>query len=147
MPGLVGLIAGRRLDAGGQLIEIHDLLTPQLILYILILLIPTAVMFSSAEMLAALAAHSYREAQSYLQPGSMVVTIPVLLAALAELDPRGWSAVVPILNVANLVFEALLGDLHPTALIYVTLANGGFALIAAAITVWSFRRGTLALAN
>jgi sodium transport system permease protein len=80
---------------------------------ILLLVIPFAV-FSSAVLLAISAyARSFREAQTYLLPVTLVALLAVTLALVPQIRLASIVAVIPISNVALGIREALTGHLLP----------------------------------
>jgi len=87
-------------------------LGPKAVVSLFLMALPVAVLFSAALMTIALFARTYKEAQSYLTPMTMVVVIPAIASMLpgVELTPR--LALIPILNVSLLCKELVTGTYH-----------------------------------
>ncbi len=105
-------------------------ITPQMILTILLLMIPTACLFSALLMSISIFAKSYKEAQSYASPLMMVIILPALVSFIPGVELNIKLAFVPLVNVCLAIKEALLGNFNPlyigiifvSALIYAAFA-------------------------
>jgi len=111
-------------------------ITPPMILTILLLMIPTACLFSALLMSISISAKSYKEAQSYVSPLMMVIILPALVSFIpgVELDIR--LAFVPLVNVCLAIKEALLGNFN---LLYIAIIFTS-ALIYAAFAIFVTHR-------
>ena len=107
---------------------------------VLCMILPVAVMFSAALLAIALAAKSFKEAQSYISPLMIVVILPAVSAMLpgVELDAR--LALVPILNVSLVSKEILSGTYHWNLILLILLSSTAYAAVALAVAVAQFRR-------
>lgn len=79
------------------------------VLTLLSCLVPAALMASGVALAVASLARTFKEAQSFLTPVSMVAMLPGLLALMPGIELNGWTAAVPLLNVALLIKATVLG--------------------------------------
>ncbi len=97
---------------------------------VLVLLVPFAVLSSAVLMTLSSYARSYREAQTYLLPLTLVVLVPVGLAAAPQVNLASIVAVVPVANVALATREAVSGDLGWVSMAVVFLSTCLYAVVA-----------------
>ncbi len=106
-------------------------ITPPMILTILLLMIPTACLFSALLMAISIFAKSYKEAQSYVSPLMMVVILPALVSFIPGVELDIKLAFVPLVNVCLAIKEVLLGNfnsLHITVIFISALVYAAFAI-------------------
>jgi sodium transport system permease protein len=89
-------------------------------------LIPAACMVSGIALAIASLARNFKEAQSLMTPVSLLGTLPGMLALMPGVELTGWTAAVPLLNVALLVKAVVLGAAHPLH-VAITLVSIGLA--------------------
>lgn len=77
---------------------------------VFVMVVPIAIMLSAAQMALALFAKSFKEAQSYLTPLTLVVMIPAVFGMLPGMDLNYRLALVPILNTSLACKEILTGN-------------------------------------
>lgn len=75
---------------------------------VVLMMIPTAVLFSAALLALAVMARSYKEAQSYVSPLMFIVIIPSMVAFMPGIELNAAWAWVPVSNIALAVRSALL---------------------------------------
>ena len=80
---------------------------------ILLLLVPFAVFTSSILLVVSAYARSFREAQTYLLPVTLVAMVGVALGLIPQIKLASIVAVIPVANVALGIREALTGQLMP----------------------------------
>jgi sodium transport system permease protein len=104
---------GYAFAAGGGMGEEFALkVSPTSIITILLLMIPTSSLFSAILMSLSLSAKTYKEAQSYVTPFMMVVIMPAMISFLPGIE-LGWGlAFVPIVNIALMIKEAMMGTVN-----------------------------------
>jgi sodium transport system permease protein len=107
---------------------------------VLVLMLPLAIMFSSALLALGLFARTAKEAQSYLSPLMMVVILPAMAALLPGVELNARVALVPILNVSLTAKELLTGHYQWGLLAVVFLSSCVYAALALAAAVWTFKR-------
>jgi sodium transport system permease protein len=101
---------------------------------------PVAVLFAALQLTIALAAKSYKEAQSYLSPLIIVVLLPAMIGMLPGIELSAKTALVPILNLSLVCKEMLSGVWHWH---YIGLIFGStcvYASVALALCVRMFNR-------
>lgn len=105
---------------------------------LLLILLPVAIMAGSLMLAIALAARSFKEAQSYLTPLIMVVIFPALLGGLPGMELSPTLSLVPILNATQLIKAILQGD-FPAVPFFITCgANVAYAALCFGFAVRSF---------
>lgn len=100
---------------------------------ILLLLIPVACAFSAVVLAISIYARSYKEAQNYMSPISMLAFLPVLVAMMPNMELTLTTAMIPVTNVALAIKEIIKGTVDYTmigAIFIATVVLAG-ALIAA----------------
>lgn len=106
---------------------------PTSIALVILLMIPTAVLFSSLLMAIAVMARSYKEAQSYVTPLMMLVIIPSMAAFMPGLELNEALAWIPVTSIALGVKSVLLtarGEGYQWGgLIMVFVSSGVYSLI------------------
>lgn len=104
------------------------------IIWILILMIPTAVLFSSLLIAISIAARSYKEGQSYVTPLLMAAIMPAMVSMVPGLELNAVLAFIPVVNICMAMKEVILGVYQPgmIALVFLSTAlYAGFALFVA----------------
>jgi membrane protease YdiL (CAAX protease family) len=145
---LVSSIASVLLNLVGLLIAVVSGLTPgkiggdTLIIppignvsVVVLLLVPFAVLTSALLLAMSSYARSYREAQTYLLPLTILILIPVGLAAAPHVELSSIVAVVPVANVALATREAVVGRLEILPMMLVLGSTCFYAF-------WMLRRAT-----
>jgi len=107
---------------------------------VLVLMLPLAIMFSSALLALGLFARTAKEAQSYLSPLMMLVILPAMAALLPGVELNARLALVPILNVSLTAKELLTGHYQWGLLTMVFLSSCVYAALALTAAVWTFKR-------
>ncbi|WP_105189637.1 ABC transporter permease [Pseudoalteromonas sp. T1lg48] len=79
------------------------------LLAMLSLLIPLAAMFSSIVLSISIYARTFKEAQNYMGPLSMLVFIPVMISVMPNMELTYKTAFIPVTNVALAIKELLKG--------------------------------------
>jgi sodium transport system permease protein len=96
------------------------------------MVMPLAVLFSAALLAIALFAKSYREAQSYLSPLTIVVMLPAVVSVLPGVELNAALSLIPVLNTSLVSKEIVSGVYHwgYMALIF------GSSCVYAALALW-----------
>ena len=97
---------------------------------IFIILIPLAALFSALFISLSAFAKSYKEAQSYLTPLFIISELPAMVVLLPGIQLTNTMAFIPIVNVALLFKEMLMGKFIVTHLIFVFLSMSVYAGLA-----------------
>ncbi|MEA1871044.1 MAG: ABC transporter permease [Candidatus Bipolaricaulota bacterium] len=137
----VGLLIGVRFFGGG-LTPAGSEATFSLSLpsfgWMLVVLVPLAVILSALVIIVGSFARSQKEASTYLMPIYMVIVLVGLVSMTGGVSFEGARFLIPIANALYALQEIIVGDLHFMHLIYTLVANvlcGGL-LIAASIQVF-----------
>lgn len=80
-------------------------------LLIFLMLVPVVAIFASILLSLSIYAKSFKEAQSYMGPMSILVIIPIMLALLPGVELKGGWAWVPITNVSLAMKELVKGTM------------------------------------
>jgi sodium transport system permease protein len=86
-------------------IAMHDFLL------IFLMLVPVVAIFAAVLLSISIYAKSFKEAQSYMGPMSILVVIPIMLALLPGVELKGVWAWVPITNVSLAMKELVKGTM------------------------------------
>ena len=113
---------------------------PGTVLAIFVLALPVAVLFSAVLMTISLFAKSYKEAQSYLTPMSIVVIIPAVAAVLPGVELTPKLALVPIVNVSLLCKELVADTYHWNFIALIFLSTCVYAAVALFLAIKMFQR-------
>ncbi|MFP4171415.1 MAG: ABC transporter permease subunit/CPBP intramembrane protease [Candidatus Hydrogenedentota bacterium] len=130
-------------ELGGA--EIH--LAPVTGLIILAALIPLAFFISALMMSVAVFARSFREAQNFVTPFFVLITLPPALVALPGVTLSAATQFLPIANVA-LLFKTLMTE--PVAgetMFAVFFSTGTYALLSLVLAAWIFQREDVVLSQ
>lgn len=146
----VSFVAGKKMffdssESANSLL--HATIDLRGVLAVFVMVLPLSVLFSAAILAVSLFAKTYREAQSYLTPMTMLVTLPAIMSFLPGLELNAKTALVPILN-TSLVSKEIVAGLHPWG--YIALVFGTSCLYAAAalaFAVWLFHRESVLFRN
>ncbi len=107
-------------------------ISPRALLSVFVMVVPLAVLFSAALLAISLFAKSYREAQSYLSPLTIVVMLPAIVSVLPGVELNAGLSLIPVLNTSLISKEIVSGTYHwgYMALIF------GSSCVYAAIALW-----------
>lgn len=85
-------------------------LTPAMQVSIFLMLVPMALLASSAQMLASLFAKTFKEAQTYLGMLTLAPALPVMVVMFKDLKTASWMYFVPILSQQQLLTTVMRGE-------------------------------------
>ena len=102
------------------------------LLAVFVMVVPLAVLFSAALLAISLFAKSYREAQSYLSPLTIVVMLPAVVSVLPGVELNAGFSLIPVLNTSLVSKEIVSGTYHWG---YMSLIFGS-SCVYAAIALW-----------
>jgi len=131
---LMSLTDGGR--AGGFTLSIN----PESVAAVFVMVLPLAVLFSAALLAIALYAKSYKEAQSYLQPMTILVVVPTIVSVLPGVELSARLALVPILSTSLVSKEILMGTYHWNYIALIFISSCVYAAAALSIAVKLFER-------
>lgn len=119
---------------------VHFSIDPSAILAVFVMILPLSVLFSAVLLAIALFAKSFREAQTYLSPLTIIVIMPAIIALLPGIELNTRTALIPILS-TTLVCKELVGGSHPWGFItLIFFASCLYASVAIGIAVTLFNR-------
>lgn len=97
-------------------------ITPVMIFIILMMMIPTACLFSALLMSISIFAKSYKEAQSYVSPLMTLIILPSMVAFLPGVELDMKLALIPVVNICLCIKESLMGHINwlYVAIIFIT---------------------------
>jgi sodium transport system permease protein len=117
--------------------------TPLAIGEILLVLVPTVILFASLLTAVSARSRNVRECQTSLTLVSVLVITPALFSQFigyTEFARAIWISMIPVLNSATAVRQALSGEFHPLNLAITVVVNLTLGLAAMAYTVALFKR-------
>ncbi len=119
---------------------VHYAIDPRGILAVLLMVLPLTVLFSATLLTIALFAKSFREAQTYLSPLTIIVILPAVVAMLPGVELNTRTALIPILS-TSLVGKEIMAGNHPWGFILlIFLSSCVYAAIALGAAVTMFNR-------
>jgi len=80
-------------------------------LLIFLMLVPVVAIFSAVLLSISIYAKSFKEAQSYMGPMTILVVVPIMLALLPGVELKGGWAWVPVTNVSLAMKELVKGTM------------------------------------
>ena len=101
----------------------YQILSPYTIGLITLMLIPLTAFFSGILIPASIYAKSFKEAQSMIQPLTIFVILPLIIAMLPGFELNAMTALIPVVNVALATKEIVAGtiDYGLLSLVFVSL--------------------------
>jgi sodium transport system permease protein len=119
---------------------VHYSIDPRGILAVFLMVLPLSVLFSATLLAIALYAKSFREAQTYLSPLTVVVIMPAVVALLPGVELNTRTALIPILS-TSLVGKEIMAGNHPWGFILlIFFSSCVYASIALGAAVTMFNR-------
>jgi sodium transport system permease protein len=103
-------------------------ISASMVFVVLLMMIPTACLFSALLMTVAIFAKSYKEAQSYISPMMFIIILPALVSFVPGIELNLQLAFVPLINICLSIREALMGNIN---WLYVGVIFASTALYAA----------------
>ncbi|MBQ4832447.1 ABC transporter permease [Pseudoalteromonas sp. MMG010] len=93
------------------------------LILIFILLLPLAAIFSAIALAISIYARSFKEAQNYMAPLSIVVFFPVMISLMPNMELTSKTAFIPITNVSLAIKEIVKGTVDFTYIGYIFIAT------------------------
>ncbi len=113
---------------------------PMAVGLILLIVAPTAVTAAAVMISISLFAKSFKEGQSYLTPLIMLVVFPAMIGMLPGLDADPRLAMLPVINVSQLIKMIFNGECTPLSVLLPFGSNLLYAGVAFAMAVRIFKR-------
>jgi sodium transport system permease protein len=132
--GLTLAAAGKLIGSVGQISDLglQFQITPKAVIWVFVMVVPLAVLFSAALLAISLFAKSFKEAQSYLSPLTILVVAPAIVSVLPGVELNARLSLIPILNTSLVSKEIVSGTYHWN---YVALIFGS-SCIYAGVALW-----------
>ena len=136
---LWSLLLGSLLDLS-EISEVTSLISWWDVGVIVLLLLPLSMIFASVLLAISIYARSFKEAQNYMGPVSMMIFMPVVVAMLPGVALTWKTAAIPVTNVALAIKEVLKGTVDYVLLMaifgFTSVLAVGFILL----STWWFNR-------
>lgn len=140
--GLTLAAAGRMVGGVSRIrtmgLQFH--ITPAAVISVFIMVVPLAVLFSAALLAISLFAKSFKEAQSYLSPLTIVVFAPAIVAILPGVELNAGLSLVPILNTSLVCKEIVSGTYHWGFIALIFASSCAYAAVALWVAIRLFQR-------
>ena len=107
---------------------------------VFIMVLPVAVLFSASLLAISLFAKSYKEAQSYLSPLTILVVVPAIVSVLPGVELNSALSLVPVLNTSLVSKEIIAGSYHWNHIALIFASSCLYAAAALAIALRLFQR-------
>jgi sodium transport system permease protein len=111
--------------------------------YIILLMIPTAVLFSSLLIAVSIAARSFKEGQSYTTPLLLGAIFPAMISLVPGIELNIGLALVPVVNISLALRDVILGTQNPLLLGLVFLSTVLYAFFALFVATRLFERESI----
>jgi sodium transport system permease protein len=108
--------------------------------WVIFLMIPMAILFSSVLIAVAISARSYKEGQSYVTPLIMGVILPAMVSFVPGVELEWGFTVVPVVNLCLALKEVLLGIHQPAKILAVFAVTALYAAFALFVATRMFQR-------
>jgi len=115
-------------------------ITPTAVIWVFVMIVPLAVLFSAALLAISLFAKSFKEAQSYLSPLTIVVIAPAIVSVLPGVELNARLSLVPILNTSLVSKEIVSGTYHWNYIALIFASSCVYAAAALWLAVRLFQR-------
>jgi ABC-2 type transport system permease protein/sodium transport system permease protein len=115
--------------------------------WVLLVLIPLAVMFSAALLAVCSFARSFKEAQNYVMPVMVAAMIPAVVGILPGTRLSGPLLIMPVTNIVILTRDLFMGRFDVFAIVWVTLSTTLYAGAAVAVAAKLFGQEAVLFAD
>lgn len=114
---------------------------------VLAVMVPMAFFVSAVMMSLAVLARNFKEAQNFVTPFLLLITLPAFVSAFPGARLEGVYQFIPITNVSLLFKELMVGQANLEAAFFVFLSTCVFAILALLGAAWLFQREDVILAE
>lgn len=133
---------GELLSRGGQVVIPLSALP-----WVLLVLVPLAVMFSAALLAVCSFARSFKEAQNYVMPVMVGAMIPAVVGILPGTRLEGPLLVMPVTNIVILTRDLFMGKFDAFSIVWVMLSTTLYAGAAVAVAAKLFGQEAVLFAD
>ncbi len=124
-------------SGGGEPLVLID---PMGLVGVFAMILPVAVLFSAVLLTVSLFAKSFKEAQSYVSPGMILIIMPAVIGMLPGIDLNLKTAFIPITNLSLVCKEMLSGVWNWDYIALIFTSSGLYAAVALWLCVKMFNR-------
>jgi sodium transport system permease protein len=107
---------------------------------VFLMVVPLAMLFSATLLTIALFAKSYKEAQSYISPLTIVVVLPAIISVLPGVELNAGFCLIPVLNISLVSKEIIAGTYHWGYIALIFASSCAYAATALAVAIRLFQR-------
>ena len=115
-------------------------INPKAVIAVFIMVIPVAVILSATLLAISLFAKSFREAQTYISPLTIVVVMLAVVSALPGTELNARLALLPILNTSLVSKEIITGTYHWNFIALIFASSCVYGALALGVAVKLFQR-------
>ena len=140
---IVGLYIAMKLNPDAEEVFVNivnRILQPTPVLLIIGMLIPLTIFFGGAMIPIAIYAKSFKEAQSMIQPGLILVIMPLAIGMMPGVQLNFGTAMIPVLNVALASKEIIAGTIDYGLLAVVFISLIAIAAIGVLFSIKQFSK-------
>ena len=136
------LLAGLKLIGSTGMSDSPLLLSisPKAVLWLFVMVVPLSMLFSATLLAISLFARSFKEAQSYISPLTILVLIPAVISVLPGADLNFALSLVPVLNTSLVSKEIVSGTYHWNFIALIFASSCVYAAAALWIAIRLFQR-------
>ena len=140
--GLTLAAAGKMVGGMGPISDLglQFQITPKAVIWVFVMVVPLAVLFSAALLAISLFAKSFKEAQSYLSPLTILVLAPAIVSVLPGVELNARLSLVPILNTSLISKEIVSGTYHWNYVALIFASSCVYAAAALWVAIRLFQR-------
>ncbi len=113
---------------------------PKAVVAVFVMILPIAVIFSAGLLAIALFAKSFREAQTYISPLTILVVMLAVVSVLPGVELNARLALLPIVNTSLVSKEILTGTYHWNYIALIFASSCVYAALALGVAVKLFQR-------
>jgi len=115
-------------------------ISPKAVLWLFVMIVPLSVLFSATLLAISLFARSFKEAQSYISPLTILVLMPAVISVLPGVDLDSRLSLIPVLNTSLVSKEIVSGTYHWNYITLIFLSSCVYAAAALWIAIRLFQR-------
>lgn len=115
--------------------------------WMLVILLPLAIMFSAILLAVCSFARSFKEAQNYVMPVMVMAMIPAVIGLLPGARLEGPTLILPVANIVLLTKDLFVGRVDFTNILWVTMSTSMYAGAAVAVAARLFGQEAVLFAD
>jgi sodium transport system permease protein len=146
-PALLSNISSGGGEGITKLVSVFSAISVLDILLIFLMLVPVSAIFGATLLSVSIYARTFKEAQNYMSPLTMVAVLPVVLALLPGVKLDWVWASVPLTNVALAIKEIFKGTIDYSMLAVILLSTTIVAGMLLSLCNWWFQREEVLFRN